>query len=76
MHCLTSSRQWVVQLLHWLRHSGQWNFCNAQFHCLLAMGSGTPAIHCLTAWGPWIVELLQYTVSLLGGMGSGTLVTH
>ena len=50
-------------------HQRQWNSCNAQPHCLGAVGSATPAMHCLTAWGQWAVVLLQCTAALPGGSG-------
>ena len=73
MHCHTSWRQWVVELvqcttmLSW--GSGQLNSCNALPHCLGAVGSATALMHCLTACGQWAVELLQCTATLPRGSG-------
>ena len=45
------------------------NSCNAQPHCLGAVGGATSTMHGLTAWGQWAVQLLQCTASLPGGSG-------
>ena len=73
MDCLTAFGQWAVELLQCTASlpwgSGRVNSYNALPHCLVPVGSATPAMQCLTAWWKWAVQLLQCSASPPGGSG-------
>ena len=67
--CIALHRACPAALHLWAEGDGQWISCNAQPHCLEAVGSTTPPMHCLTAYGQWAVELLLCTARLPRGSG-------